>query len=354
MSLIAIIGDVHLANHRRFGGTTNEFGCNVRAQQVLDAIRDAMQFVVNLDKKTTFVFAGDFFDGLRPEPNLIDAAMRTIASARGNAAVHWLLGNHEYSAAASASHAIGVLRNQPNAYVHLEPEVQDKILFIPFEPKMTQQRLDEIVATTRDSYEVVVSHFGIIGGSTPPWLRDSSGAFHSDVLSEICEKQKIKLWASGDWHEYCKHTNIVYQTGALVPTGFDNPNFAYGRVIVYDTVRQSTSVYTIAGPRFVNITDIEQQEELVKKHPEAQPLYCRMTVDQSVLPETSAAVAGNNCIEVVADAAQQRETMKAAVAATKSVETLEQKLSAFINVMPVPSDVDRNDVFSLSKKYLGL
>jgi len=351
MKRICIIGDVHLANHRRFGGKSNSFGCNERATQIIASINTAVSYARDdYDGELDVIFAGDFFDSLRPEPHLIDLAVSALMT-HEEVNYHFLLGNHEYSAAAPESHAIGVLRSNPSCSVYLDATKVGDVLFIPFTPNFTEEKL-RLTLNAVSGIKIVVSHFGIIGGSTPPWLREQAGAFESRLLEELCDTHGIQRWYSGDWHSFHQHSKRICQIGALTPTGFDNPGFDYGRIAIYSGGK--STIATIPGPRFVVVDSLAQHADLVRTNPESAPLYCRMTVGTSELREVTAAVSDNPYIEVLQNVDEQREATAAAMLATKSATTLAEKLDAFVAKMPLPDNVTRELVLAHAKKYLGV
>lgn len=247
----AYVADVHLHNHS-FGGGPVVAGLNRRASAIVGALEEAATF----DSKHLFV-AGDLFDTASPSPALIAAAARAISRWERATLV---VGNHDRSR--PGEHALLPLAELPNVQVIADvPTVVDGHLCIPFHGSsravdyldaLQAQRVDEPVHT-------LVLHLGVQDESTPWFLRTSADAAPVRRIAEVARHLGARLVVAGNWHNHAlwRFNDLdvtVVQVGALVPTGWDNPGWDYGRVLLASAGR-ALRFQRVKGPRFVVSSD---------------------------------------------------------------------------------------------------
>ena len=254
---ISVIADVHLANHAKCGGPLVG-GINTRARMILDVLREAVQ---RAPAGHLFVL-GDLFDTSKPEPVLIAAVQDIFGERKDDLAIHLLVGNHDASSEAKDHNAMAPLKTV--ATVHEKPcrlggiQGQPDILLLPYNVNVVEQ-LEHWLPT---SYKAVLvfAHCGIKDDGTPFFLKEDKNAIHINKLREFQRDFPGFIgFAAGDWHVQklwrrdLEQLPDITQVGALVPTGWDNPDmFGYGAISTWSRGLGDVgwSSYRIRGPRF--------------------------------------------------------------------------------------------------------
>lgn len=278
---IAAIADVHLANHKKWGGELYS-GINYRAKLILTAMQEALiaGSGVSFSADMT-VICGDIFDHTKPTPQLMAEAMKTL-SMRGTASkLIAMVGNHDQVSVMPDDHALGPFNHIVGGDVISQPTTlgnkDTALIFIPF--VTTDLALDQYLYNWLDEYvqdaegslrknRILFLHAGISDDATPFFLKGAHDSIRADRLFDLMEQFEIEVVVAGNWHNHQiwqSGTKRIVQCGALVPTGFDNPSndptslSSYGRVICIDTKLAKgnwVASRLINGPRFVT-TDWE-------------------------------------------------------------------------------------------------
>lgn len=380
---IAFVADVHLANHKKFGGSLVS-GINRRCRYVLDSLETALRAACQRDDCKSFNVLGDLLDSARPTPQELYAIQRILGS-DDRRYVNVLRGNHEMVSTENSDHALAPLCRHAGIIDAPCSVPDNSVMFIPFEPgdarEWLPQRLIELSTAGRlPMPRVLATHVGIIDKDTPPWLRDAKDAVPLELLYQLCERHGFWAVFAGNWHQH-KHwqrpdTYIgahIVQVGALVPTGFDNPGFkGYGSLVFYEHASNTVTVEEIYGPRFLKLRE-DQLDVLVqapKREKDSLPTSrIRLYVKAVVAPErvawatdflrglqASDALCGAfptvEDFEVVTDDVEARAEARTAATVARSAETTEQALAEFIEHMPVAEGVERRDVLARCKEFL--
>jgi hypothetical protein len=376
---LACVADVHLGNHRRFGGSL-EVGMNKRCRAVLDGLEDALDLAVR-ERCAAFFIAGDLFDYVRPEAQLVAAAQGAFARAQSASGdkmrVVLLRGNHECVSAAAGDHALGPLRpvvevvERPTSYGLGADGQSIAVGCVPYQPGSAMLWLPEAVGKAfgdskpKGELRVLVMHLGIADDKTVPWLRNSHESVQVSFLEDLCKHHHIGVVLAGNWHDrrtwsLCGGRTSVLQVGALVPTGFDNPGLdGYGGVALV-TVGESAGVDVreVIGPRFVKCTPGDTALLRAAQEYEGQ-VYVEMTAPADQLASSATLldelVQAGAIADGVAlpDAKEIQVAARAAASAARSSETLNEALAAFVADMPLEDGVDRDAVLERTRRYLG-
>lgn len=283
---VAIIADVHVGNHRLFGGP-NIGGLNERARDTVRVLGAAVQSAWR-DGADKIIIAGDLFDTDTPTPAVIAAVQLAItwsAAWDHKARMVLLNGNHDMTSTAPLHTALAPLQCMRGAIVVCEPcsfhdADQGDVVLVPYQPGPACEWLPEAVekalttlSPTLTDYNdtslagtprsrLLVLHLGLEHKGTPPWLRGADDSIHIDRLRKICLEHSISNVVAGNWHGAWSENHggiTMRQVGALVPTGFDNPGVEpYGRVVWWTTQEGFTSDTVMKGPRFMKFTDIKE------------------------------------------------------------------------------------------------
>ena len=357
---VSFVADVHIHNHRKFGGASVA-GLNSRCTEILEALEQAAHAGKSSD---AFIVLGDLFDTTKPTPQVIARVMRVLRD--GNPNTLLLVGNHDQVSTYSGDHAMAPLGELPNVTVverskkFIESSATP-LAVVPFRPGNAREWLPEELAKLGDltGYTVCI-HLGIMDGKTPKFLAAAHDAIHVDQLRALQAEFNFRRVLAGNWHhkyiwEFQEPKLTVVQTGALVPTGFDNPGLeGYGTV---GTVNDDETVHTeeIPGPRFVKCKSVEEVQaacDSVGKHVRVRLVVPPNQV-QEALKVRQSKFSDFPFIEVLPDEKIARQAARSAAVSARSADTLDEALSAYVSRMAMPEGLDPQDVIQLAKNYLG-
>jgi hypothetical protein len=341
---VAVCADVHIGNHKRFGGPTTS-GINRRCRHVLDAFEAAM-------------VEADMFDDDHPSPQIV-AEVQQILNRR---TVHafLLVGNHDQHSDQAGDNALGPLADYATV-VESPVRIPDTgILCLPYRRPHTREWLEDEL-TQWEGVQTVMLHVGIEDSGTPSYLRGQG--LDVDHLARLMNAHKIRNAFSGDWHNYelwQKPLANIVQCGALAPTGWDNPGLAgYGYVHIFDTRYGGVpDKVTIPGPRFVTLNGFDPSEAVRVRAP-AHRVYARVKVpqkdaDKAMLFLEDLKKAGHIVDGYVdVDSADVGKLATQAVAAVRGSEDWGAAVEKFVDGIVLPDGVSRSAVMKKSSEYLG-
>jgi hypothetical protein len=363
MSRIGYIADVHAANHGAFGGPKRS-GINTRCRLIVDALARAMREAA-AQQCTDVVVAGDLFDTVRPEPQIVAAVGEALyASPAVN--VHALVGNHDHASSDPGDHALAALRWVPNVLLVERPTIRHvgrdaSLWLVPYAPGNTFDWLPGVLdGMAREAFSgsgtrnvALALHAGISTDTTAPWMRGSHDSIGVDALHELCIKHHITAAFAGNWHSHkswrMPPVDIV-QIGALTPTGFDNPGVdGYGSLIVHDTAKGTWELHEIPGPRFIPVAGDFAMEIYRDEAQYAEPgaLFVSWRVPAAQLGAATTLLAADVIElklgggEVKPDKAQAKDTRAQIAQRAGATRTLDEALATFVEQMELPDGVDR-------------
>lgn len=349
----AFVADVHIGNHRRFGGPSAA-GINTRCRDVLHALADAVREAERLEADV-FVVLGDLFDTAKPTPQELAAVMKIFEES--GLEIDVLLGNHDQSSATPGDNALAPLGFLHDVRVHEVPTVRAGLILVPFQPGPANEWLPRALdALAPPPGGTLCLHLGIADAKTAPFLRGSPDSITVDELQELCARWKIKAVFAGNWHDHRTWSFpdlTIHQVGALVPTGFDNPGERYG--FLASTFQHTVQVSE--RPRFL-IRSFEDDglEDLTDR---AQRPYVKVTARVSHLSAARAELHDLRSNGVISDffLVPDREVVAAAAhsaaKAARSAATVDEAITRYIEKMPVEEGVARAAVLAHVQKYLG-
>ena len=380
MARIGFVADVHIGNHKKHGGEMVS-GVNERCRLTLKALADACRLASQKGCERLYV-AGDLFDNTRPSPQLIRAVQEIF---QGECPpVTLLMGNHDQVSMNDGDNALGPM--QPVCQVVESPcitmsdDAKLEIWLVPFQPGDARKWLPSVLSGLEggDSgghsssqpppsddpiTRVLAFHLGISDTSTPAFLQKAHDAIGVDQLKELCEKHNISYVFSGNWHDrktWAGPNGPIFQTGALVPTGWDNPGLEpYGTLGIIDS-EEGLSYEIIPGPRFVKAKQSDKVQEIVDAANEAgHKLYLQIVVDPTMVREYSQesremVQAGSlNAVQVVPDHKVAKENAKKSAGAARSVDTLEEAINEYVKTLTIPEGLSAEDVIGKAKELLS-
>lgn len=287
----ALIADVHVGNHRTLGGTYAG-RLNARCLETISVLRQAVSRATDLGC-VSIVVLGDLFDTDNPSPQMVAATKDALCS--GSQILYLLLGNHEQHSTYPNDHALASIRDDKRIFVidsatnvneHYFPT---EMIMIPFQPGAAETWFEDEVEKVCYSSQPksVCFHLGVSDASTEanqPWMMNSHDQIHVDYLQKVMNRFGISHAFAGNWHKHQTwNNNTIIQTGALVPTGWNNPGLddSYGSLIVFDG--NTVERHVITGPRYVKFQSVEDW----KKYASIPNLRARIEVDVTQAEQTS-------------------------------------------------------------------
>lgn len=361
---IAFIADLHIANHKKFGEPTYGAAApiNSRARDILQVVATARRKAEELGCSHLFVL-GDVFDTTTPSPQLIAEAQLALASLKG-LEVHAIIGNHDQQSPAKGDHACVSMDGIRNLRVYEKPDevfIDDEctVLLHPYHPGHASEYLPEEVKsrTRRDKGKHVLGmHLGLRDDDTPPWLQNAHDSFPVNRLHEL---GALDLVVAGNWHERKHWGENIWQCGALVPTGFDNPGLTnYGTLLVYDGKRPH--VIELDGPRFVRTTGLAEARkvmQLTQNHVTGFQVYVsvRCRLDERDQAHELFELYDHKGYDVLTDkaAAEDAARSAASAAAYASTDSIQAAVAAYVEKMALPEDIVRDEVRAKALDYVA-
>ena len=366
------VGDVHVGNHKRCGGTTTA-GINERCKAILDALRAAYAYADH--EAGRFVSLGDLFDTSCPTPQEIAAVAEILNHAEHPYAWmpynYLLLGNHEMVSHQANDNALSPFKHMGDTTVVEDAvcamhQTDPALVLIPFQPGDAREWFPKEVERFGDRADqpaILCFHLGIADDDTPPYLRNAHDAVPLSLVQELCVKYGYKGAIAGNWHsrkvwDRKDGSPWVMQIGTLAPTGWDNPGLeGYGSVVLVDEKGDYT-IKEVAGPRFIDAGDYTGQM-VQEAAAQGKKLFLRKKTSPNAMQEaTSKAQVFKDKgwiadFVVQVDKAYTETEAKMAADAAKSADTLDASLSGFVENMHLADMVDREEVLALAARYLA-
>lgn len=373
---IAFIGDCHFGNHRQYGGELQQ-GMNERFRMTLRALSMALAWAAE-QGCTDVVIAGDVFDTPKPLPQQLTAVREVLLEFSG--AVHLILGNHDRVSELRGDHGLGPLSLEDigdGIVVYDRPAVIGdstcRLLLCPFDARPVKEWLPKVLeqACWGSGPRLVCGHFGLwerAQASSQPWLTNAADAIEVQEVAALLARHGVEELYVGNYHTHFRWTFDgvrLHQLGALVPTGFDNQGFNYGRVETWPDDQR----LLVGGPRFVVVAS---GAELGAAAARAEAEGCVLYADWRVAPEayeaTLEAAAGTmtgespieggpllplgSVVEVHVDRKFSKLRAAEAAGAARASETLIEAVHAFVQKAEMPPHVSRANVLEHVRRFL--
>jgi len=367
---VGLIADVHLGNHRRFGGPL-EAGLNRRCRQAVAALRNAAE-EAGRQKCDALVVAGDLFDSARPEPQVIAAAMRAL---RAGPPALVLKGNHDSVSDAPGDNALGPLTQGMFDVFERPARVPGAgvdLLLVPFRagdarewlPSAVDEALGKIKVPRRRVELALFVHLGIADDDTPEWLRGSRDSVDVSTLEKLCAERGISFVGAGNWHNpeswQMDGGGQIVQVGALCPTGFDNEGLDCGSLAVWDSETGEVARHEIPGPRFLRLNVGWASAEAARLATKAgHGVYAEIVHSPDLAAEAATRlrtlIDEGSLIdgELRPDGDVAEAAARSAAAAVRGADTLDAALAGYVGEMQLEDGVVRTAVLERAKKYLA-
>lgn len=385
MTVAAFVSDLHITNHKRFGGDT-DMGLNDRCRLTIATLRRACWEAADRKASRLYV-AGDLFDHVSPGPRVVAAVQDVVAESKGRGCTVVIMpGNHDQISADPGNHALGPLRYL--AHVVDRPYVDRlgdlEVILIPHRPGPAAQWLrgaiakaegrDPITSEDRKAspstgkvlrpFRVLALHLGISTSSAPSYLRSDPSSIDRSALALIADEFDIDLVVSGHWHDLATY-NLgdakAVQLGALAPAGWGDAGVEdRGRMLVLNG--QVVESVEIPGPRFIRVKGVEGATEI--EETAARAVGCQLFVEWLVHSRDASDVRDDLRLliergtvyrgSVMIDVGGVNETARDAAEAARSSDSLSEALGRYVGRMNLPEGVDRQKVLELARRFTGI
>lgn len=365
----AFVADVHIGNHKRFGGPVTA-GLNERCTRAVDAFALALEQAER--RAAGLVVAGDLFDSSRAEPQVIAAVASVMA--KSHCPVLALVGNHDQESNQHRDHALAVLEHtgtvvveEPGVYVCTGGDWRkasptfDKghrdfeLWAVPFRhgkgKRVLRDGLEQCAEQATGAPIILTFHLGVSDDHTAKWLRTAEDSIAVSELMELMFTYGIAMAFAGNWHDRRQWRNehcVVTQLGALVPTGWDNPGLGgYGSVDVPDLDAMSVEHAEVPGPRFIKARSLMT----APRNPLAYVQLLVSPDDAAQVVLASADFPGK--VDVQIDTTATKAAATAAAKGARSAQTLDEAVDAYLSDAPLEEGVQRQAVVDHVRRYLA-
>jgi len=371
---LAIVFDVHLWNFKRHSGPL-QHGINRRGLLTLQTLGRAIEGANAVE--APLVVAGDLVDEAGPVWPQFAAAIRAELL-KANNGVYLLLGNHDMTA--TDDHSLRVYEHSTIRVINEITRIYDRVDLVPFHCDFTSPQVDA---------SVVVGHFGVFDDQFPGFMKKSPDAWHVARLFAFMRERSIRCCCLGDWHlRYLwrlsdsvpstalptgaqhrtvgrpkadqggwvrsdasrlgfQDESLVFQGGALNPTGWDNKGLhGYGTLAVVDT---ELNWQELPGPRFCTVHKQSEQETLIAEATQlGHQLFLRRYFD-STKPEKPAAVEAYEALPV---ALQQKAKLVLGIDPVSTTGRFETLVSEWLDSIRAVHGDEATFYEQLLRRYL--
>jgi DNA repair exonuclease SbcCD nuclease subunit len=354
---LAVIADVHLASHRRFGG---EGPVNNRATDILSALHSIRPRLLERGVHMLAV-AGDFYDTDKPPPQLI-AEVQSWLDSMKPLEVTFIAGNHDRRSNVGGDHALAPLYGR--ARIFDCPGSLGNVLYVPFRTAPRGWWAEDVLQFEPDgsrdyAVAVIVTHIGVEFGDTPFFLQGKDDSLPVDAIGHTALQLGAHTVVCGNYHKPCVQMSAsgvnVIQCGTFTPAGWDDPGLDYGHVVIVDTEMSGWfEVVKIPGPRFIH-GNTQDWRDVRESGPRQCVVYVRVPVGpHESLPGEYLREErmGTVTLDRVVDTELRKLNAQAAVASARDEASFREALTAFLAKTEVPEGTSREAVEARVLRYM--
>lgn len=157
-----VLGDLHVWNHKQFGGPVVG-GLNRRCRDILQSVYQIVEYAKLHHKVTHVVQLGDFFDGPKPSPQILNAALDMIAAT--NVEWHIIAGNHDISSYDAPS-ALSPMNHAGKVCVYDKAQFAtingNRWLMVPYSGPNALEALKVLETVPEYSKTYLAVHYGLV------------------------------------------------------------------------------------------------------------------------------------------------------------------------------------------------
>lgn len=340
---IGFVSDVHVGNHRQFGGRV-VCGTNYRCNLALDVLRAAVRRADTLSCDLLCVL-GDLFDSDRPEPQSIAAVIEILVASRGHICL--LAGNHEQLSGEYGDNSLAPLRRLVHCLIDTTKLVVAKNISMLCVPATADPLA--VIDKYTDSYDLLLLHAGLCDAMFPDYLRNIG----LDVES-LAAVSKASVVLAGDFHRAKRwnlHHCTIAQVGALCPVSWSDAGLEnVGWLWIYDTASGLSQSEQIPGPRFVTTID----EVSRARSQNCIPFLRLRGVPEELADLRQQLISLDVLGDVILDDTVANAEIRDAASGARNAETLLEAVTLYVNTMHLPELANRMTVLRKSLEFLDL
>ena len=356
--MITFIADPHIDNHKRHGGNYKS-SLNERCTLSLNVLERSVQRSLALGSSRLYVL-GDLFDNVKPIPQVIGRVQNILEKIP----TVILLGNHEQVSESPGDNALVCMENTCTVVETTQViEEEDRyMLCVPFKPGDARMWLEgelEIAKDYTDKPVTVCLHLGIQDDESPFFLKGCHDSIEASTLFDLMEMYGVESAITGNWHNrkvWTRGNKTIFQTGALIPTGFDNPGSeGYGTLGILNN--SDITFEEISGPRFLKISADEFDVKKIFKYPGSLYLEVSGAGDRLVeISEQLRTLKLSGCVRgysIVRDLTSAKKTASTAVKMIACSRSINEGVANYIRTMDIPPTTTDKEVFAAVLNYLS-
>lgn len=257
VSRTLVLGDTHIWNHKWCGGPLVD-GVNRRCREIIDSILETVDWAKRQYGITSVVQLGDFFDGPKPSPAVLDIAIRMIQET--GVPWHIIAGNHDItsydapSAIAPMGHVDGIHTYEKPTLAHIDGQPW---AMIPYTGPSADKALQDASGILSKAVYAAV-HYGFVynTGNRPDLINREQWR---DVGRQVAPTHIPPTGYFG--HEHNSRTSYVCgeSLGAFTQSSFSDTDSGRSRCAVVPVLAgESYGRYGVVGPRFFDLTAVER------------------------------------------------------------------------------------------------
>lgn len=253
VSKTLVLGDTHIWNHKWCGGPMVD-GVNRRCREIVDSILETVDSAKRQHGITSVVQLGDFFDGPKPSPAVLDISIRMIQET--GVPWHIIAGNHDIasydapSAIAPMGHVDGIHTYEKPTLAYIEGQPW---AMIPYTGPSADKALQDAAEILSKAVYAAV-HYGL--------AYNTGAGGRPDLISREQWRDVGGMTAPTGYfgHEHNSRARYIFgeSLGAFTQSNFSDTGIGYPVVAVVPIqTGESHGRYHALGPRFFNMTDSE-------------------------------------------------------------------------------------------------
>ena len=213
-----VVGDLHVWNHKAFGGPVVG-GLNRRCRDILQSVYQIVEYAKHHHRVTHVVQLGDFFDGPKPSPQVLNAALDMIAATK----VEWhiIAGNHDIasyeapSALAPMNHAGNICTYDTAQFAQIDGQ---RWLMVPYSGPNALEALKVLEKLSVYSSCNLAVHYGFVSAPSRP---DCVVPGDMSKLVGMHNRGTVKAFF-GHEHDSTTTTSWGGSCGSLLPLNFSD------------------------------------------------------------------------------------------------------------------------------------
>ena len=240
-----VAGDLHVWNHKAFGGPVVG-GLNRRCRDILQSVYQIVEYAKLHYGVTHVVQLGDFFDGPKPSPQILNASLDMIAATK----IEWhiIAGNHDIasydapSALAPMNHAGNICTYDTAQFTSINGQ---RWLMVPYSGPDAAEALKVLETVPDHVHTCLAVHYGLVDD------RPRTDCITPEQLITFTEGRK-KLVQGYFGHEHDSKTTfspLARSCGSLLPLNFSDID----KPLRIFTTSGRTRIPEALTPKFVDL-----------------------------------------------------------------------------------------------------